>query len=151
MAFSAEKLIFNLFRFKSISTELWILGNSRLVLRKIKQLLSNFEAERWENLSNLRLAKKSVAYKKNSSVRDVTWLVSPRRRGSWTILRYIFQLTFRRISSTHRPGTRGTWRRVVFLDGVTSALSLESNCPNCPTSQARFAFVFCCLQVVSSV
>ena len=28
------------------------------------QLLSNFEAERWENLSNLRLAKKSVAYKK---------------------------------------------------------------------------------------
>ena len=39
-----------------------------LVLRKVKQLLSNFEAERWENLSNLRLAKKSVAYKKNSSV-----------------------------------------------------------------------------------
>ena len=35
-----------------------------LVLRKVKQLLSNFEAERWENLSNLRLAKKSVAYKK---------------------------------------------------------------------------------------
>ena len=41
-----------------------------LVLRKVKQLLSNFEAERWENLSNLRLAKKSVAYKKNSSVLD---------------------------------------------------------------------------------
>ena len=41
-----------------------ILGNSMLVLRKVKQLLSNFEAERWENLSNLRLAKKSVAYKK---------------------------------------------------------------------------------------
>ena len=38
------------------------------MLRKVKQLLSNFEAERWENLSNLRLAKKSVAYKKNSSV-----------------------------------------------------------------------------------
>ena len=35
-----------------------------LVLKKVKQLLSNFEAERWENLSNLRLAKKSVAYKK---------------------------------------------------------------------------------------
>ena len=34
------------------------------MLRKVKQLLSNFEAERWENLSNLRLAKKSVAYKK---------------------------------------------------------------------------------------
>ena len=40
------------------------------MLRKVKQLLSNFEAERWENLSNLRLAKKSVAYKKNSSVTD---------------------------------------------------------------------------------
>ena len=39
-----------------------------LVLRKVKQLLSNFEAEIWENLSNLRLTKKSVAYKKNSSV-----------------------------------------------------------------------------------
>ena len=38
------------------------------MLRKVNQLLSNFEAERWENLSNLRLAKKSVAYKKNSSV-----------------------------------------------------------------------------------
>ena len=38
------------------------------MLRKVKQLLSNFEAEKWENLSNLRLAKKSVAYKKNSSV-----------------------------------------------------------------------------------
>ena len=49
-------------------TELQILGNSRLVLRKVKQLLSNFEAERWENLSNLRLAEKSVAYKKYSSV-----------------------------------------------------------------------------------
>ena len=35
-----------------------------LVLRKVKQLLSNFEAESLENLSNLRLAKKSVAYKK---------------------------------------------------------------------------------------
>ena len=35
------------------------------MLRKVKQLLSNFEAERWENLSNLRLTKKSVAYKKN--------------------------------------------------------------------------------------
>jgi hypothetical protein len=33
-------------------------------VRKIKQLLSNCEAERWEKLSNLRLAKKSVAYKK---------------------------------------------------------------------------------------
>ena len=33
-------------------------------MRKVKQLLSNFEAEKWENLSNLRLAKKSVAYKK---------------------------------------------------------------------------------------
>ena len=39
-----------------------------LELRKVKQLLSNFEAEIWENLSNLRLTKKSVAYKKNSSV-----------------------------------------------------------------------------------
>ena len=34
------------------------------MLRKVKQLFSNFEAERWENLSNLRLAKESVAYKK---------------------------------------------------------------------------------------
>ena len=33
-------------------------------MRKVKQLLTNFEAEKWENLSNLRLAKKSVAYKK---------------------------------------------------------------------------------------
>ena len=31
---------------------------------KFKQLLSNFEAETQEKLSNLRLAKKSVAYKK---------------------------------------------------------------------------------------
>ena len=38
------------------------------MVRKVKQLLSNFEAEKWGNLSNLRLAKKSVAYKKNSSV-----------------------------------------------------------------------------------
>ena len=41
-----------------------------LVLKKVKQLLSNFEAERWENLSNLRLAKKSVAYKKNWTYSD---------------------------------------------------------------------------------
>ena len=59
----------NLFFIYLAGTELRFLGNSRLVLRKFKQLLSNFEAERWENLSNLRLAKKSVAYKKNSSVR----------------------------------------------------------------------------------
>ena len=43
-----------------------------LVLKKVKQLLSNFEAERWENLSNLRLAKKSVAYKK--TLVYATWL-----------------------------------------------------------------------------
>ena len=64
MAFGAGKLI----SYYLGGSELRILGNSRLVLRKFKQLLSNFEAERWENLSNLRLAKKSVAYKKNSSV-----------------------------------------------------------------------------------
>ena len=65
----------NLFSTYLGGTELWILGNSMLVLRKVKQLLSNFEAERWENLSNLRLAKKSVAYKKNSSVQCVrTWI-----------------------------------------------------------------------------
>ena len=46
-----------------------MLENSRLVVRKVKQLLSTFEAEIWENLSNLRLAKNSVAYKENSSVR----------------------------------------------------------------------------------
>ena len=35
---------------------------------KFKQLLSNFEAQTQEKLSNLRLAEKPVAYKKNSSV-----------------------------------------------------------------------------------
>ena len=38
------------------------------VEEKFKQLLSNFEAETQEKLSNLRLVEKSVAYKKNSSV-----------------------------------------------------------------------------------
>ena len=45
--------------------ELRILGNSRLVLKKVKQLFSNFEAERWGKLSNLTLRpKKSLACKK---------------------------------------------------------------------------------------
>ena len=38
------------------------------MLRKFKQLLSNFEAETRKKLSNLRLAEKRVAYKIESSV-----------------------------------------------------------------------------------
>ena len=36
--------------------------------RKVKQLLSNFEAQTQEKLSNLRLAEKPVAYKKTLGI-----------------------------------------------------------------------------------
>jgi len=35
------------------------IGNSRLGLRKVKQLLSNFEAERWEKFKQLEAGQKN--------------------------------------------------------------------------------------------
>ena len=54
----------NLFSTYLGGTELRILEYARLVLRKVKQRLSDLKAERWENSSSSRLAKKIVAYKK---------------------------------------------------------------------------------------